>query len=81
MFSYKPRGVCSTRIDLDIQDGIIRSCQFTGGCKGNLAGISQLIVGMPIDEVISRCKGIPCQGTTSCPDQLAHALEAYKASR
>ena len=81
MFTYKPHGVCSSRIDLDIRDGVIRSCKFTGGCKGNLGGISRLIEGMSIDDVIARCKGVPCQGTTSCPDQLAQALEAYRAQQ
>ena len=80
-YHYKTRGVCSRAIDIELNGDIIKSVKFTGGCKGNLGGISRLIEGMSIDDVIARCKGVPCQGTTSCPDQLAQALEAYKAQQ
>lgn len=73
---YLPKGVCSKEIDIETTDGIIKSVAFTGGCNGNLKGISSLIEGMKIEDAISKLKGIQCGGNpTSCPDQLATALE------
>lgn len=73
---YKTKGTCSTMIDVELKDGVIDSVKFTGGCNGNLQGISALVKGMKPEEVISRLKGIRCGfKPTSCPDQLAHALE------
>lgn len=73
---YKTKGTCSTAIDVELKDGVIDSVQFTGGCNGNLQGISALVKGMTPEEAISRLKGIRCGfKSTSCPDQLAHALE------
>lgn len=73
---YKTKGTCSTAIDVELKDGVIDSVQFTGGCNGNLQGISALVKGMTPEEAISRLKGIRCGfKPTSCPDQLAHALE------
>ena len=73
---YKTKGTCSTMIDVELKDGVIDSVKFTGGCNGNLQGISALVKGMKPEEAISRLKGIRCGfKTTSCPDQLAHALE------
>ena len=73
---YKTKGTCSTMIDVELKDGVIDSVQFTGGCNGNLQGISALVRGMKPEEAISRLKGIRCGfKPTSCPDQLAHALE------
>ena len=73
---YKTKGTCSTMIDVELKDGVIDSVKFTGGCNGNLQGISALVKGMKPDEAISRLKGIRCGfKPTSCPDQLAHALE------
>lgn len=73
---YKTRGTCSTSIDVELKDGVIDSVKFTGGCNGNLQGISALVKGMKPEEAISRLKGIRCGfKPTSCPDQLAHALE------
>ena len=73
---YKTKGTCSTMIDVELKDGVIDSVQFTGGCNGNLQGISALVKGMKPEEAISRLKGIRCGfKSTSCPDQLAHALE------
>lgn len=73
---YKTKGTCSTMIDVELKDGVIDSVQFTGGCNGNLQGISALVKGMKPEEAISRLKGIRCGfKPTSCPDQLAHALE------
>ena len=82
-FDYKPQGVCARNIHLDLSDdgNKVMGVEFTGGCDGNLKAISKLVEGMSIDDVIARCKGVPCQGTTSCPDQLAQALEAYKAQQ
>lgn len=73
---YKTKGTCSTSIDVELKDGVIDSVKFTGGCNGNLQGISSLVKGMKPEEAISRLKGIRCGfKPTSCPDQLAHALE------
>lgn len=73
---YKTKGTCSTMIDVKLKDGVIDSVKFTGGCNGNLQGISALVKGMKPEEAISRLKGIRCGfKPTSCPDQLAHALE------
>ncbi len=73
---YKTKGTCSTMIDVELKDGVIDSVKFTGGCSGNLQGISALVKGMKPEEAISRLKGIRCGfKPTSCPDQLAHALE------
>lgn len=75
-YTYYPTGTCSRQIDLEIVDDIIKDVKFTGGCNGNLKGISALVKGMNVDDAIAKCKGITC-GTkaTSCPDQLAHALK------
>ena len=76
---YKTSGTCSSSIDFGIEDNTIQSVAFTGGCNGNLQGISSLVRGMNIDDAISKLKGIKCgMKSTSCPDQLAKALEAYK---
>ena len=73
---YKTKGTCSTSIDVELKDGVIDSVKFTGGCNGNLQGISALVKGMKPEEAISRLKGIRCGfKPTSCPDQLAHALD------
>ena len=73
---YQPKGVCSTSIDIDLDNGIIQSVSFTGGCNGNLQGISKLVEGMDAKDAIQRLKGIRCGfKSTSCPDQLAQALE------
>lgn len=77
---YKTKGTCSTSIDVELKDGVIDSVKFTGGCNGNLQGISALVKGMKPEEAISRLKGIRCSfKPTSCPDQLAHALEEMTA--
>ena len=76
---YKPQGVCSQLINIEVEGDVIKSVQFTGGCHGNLQGISSLVKGMKIDDAISRLKGIRCGfKSTSCPDQLARALESMK---
>lgn len=73
---YRPSGVCSKQIQFDIEDNKVKNVQFTGGCSGNLQGISRLVEGMDVKEAISRIEGIHCGfKSTSCPDQLAQALK------
>ena len=79
-YTYRPRGVCSQLMEVEVEDGKIRRVQVLGGCDGNLQGISRRVVGMDVDEAISRMEGIRCGGKpTSCPDQLAQALKACRA--
>ena len=75
MYVYKTKGVCSSEIQIEVNNGIVESVKFVGGCRGNTQGVAALAVGRKVEDVISVCKGIECRGTTSCPDQLAHALE------
>lgn len=79
-YVYTPKGVCSRQMIIKVnEDGIIESVQIIGGCDGNTQGVSRLAEGMHIDKVISLLKGIDCKGRgTSCPDQLAIALEEIK---
>ncbi len=78
-FSYTPSGVCSVNIEFEVEDDIVKNVKFTRGCNGNTQGIAKLAEGMNIDEVIKRLKGTDCNGRgTSCPDQLARALELSK---
>ncbi len=75
-FSYTTRGVCSRKIDFDIENGIVKNVRFTSGCNGNTQGVARLVEGMTTEEVIRRLKGVDCGGRgTSCPDQLATAIE------
>ena len=75
-YEYKTKGTCSSRILFDIEDGKLRNVEYIGGCSGNLQGIGRLVEGMPVNEVIARLRGIRCgYKPTSCPDQLAIALE------
>lgn len=79
MYSYKTSGVCSSTINLEIEDNIIKNVEFVGGCSGNLQGIGSLVKGMSVDEVITKLQGIDCRSRgTSCPDQLSKALTAWK---
>ena len=78
MTTYKTRGVCSRAIEFEIENDVVSACKFIGGCTGNTQGVAALVIGMPVDEAIKRLKGIQCRGGTSCPDQLAIALEQYK---
>lgn len=81
-YRYKPEGVCSTEMIFEIEDDIIKSLEVVRGCDGNLKGIAKLVTGLKIDEVISKLKGIECGfKDTSCPDQIAKALEQYKSSK
>ena len=79
---YTTSGTCSSAINLEVEGDIIKSVSFTGGCNGNLQGISRLVEGMKVEDAISRLKGIRCGfKNTSCPDQLARALESLEAAK
>ena len=76
MYKYKTKGTCSSEIDFEIENNKIKSVTFKGGCNGNLQGISSLVEGMDVSDVIKRLEGTNCNGRgTSCPDQLAKALK------
>lgn len=78
---YKTSGVCSTEINFEIEDNIIKSVSFKGGCSGNSKGISRLVAGMTVDEVIKKLEGTKCEfRPTSCPDQLSKALKEWRNS-
>ena len=78
-YRYIPKGVCSQELIFNIEDGVVKDLKVIGGCSGNLQGISKLIVGLKIDEVIEKLRGIKCGfKSTSCPDQISRALEEYK---
>ena len=80
MAVYKTKGVCSRSIEFEIENDTVKSVKFNGGCNGNTQGIASLVKGMKVDEVIARLKGTDWNGRgTSCPDQLARALEEAKA--
>ena len=73
---YKTRGTCSTQIDIEVDGDIIKSVKFTGGCNGNLQGVSRLVEGMKAEDAIAKLRGIKCGfKPTSCPDQLSYAIE------
>ena len=79
-FEYKTRGTCASKIIFQMEDGIVSDVRFIGGCSGNTQGVSALVNGMTVDEVIAKLQGIRCgMKATSCPDQLAQALIAAKA--
>lgn len=77
METYITHGTCSRKINFEVEDGVIKSCEFIGGCTGNTQGIASLVIGMKIEDVIARTEGIICRSGTSCPDQLAKALKQY----
>ncbi len=80
--TYTPHGVCSRKIDIEIEDGIIKDASFLGGCSGNTQGLCALLRGMSIEDAINRLQGIKCgPRATSCPDQLSKALEEYIANK
>ncbi|MCL2842977.1 MAG: TIGR03905 family TSCPD domain-containing protein [Oscillospiraceae bacterium] len=75
-YTYQTQGVCSRTMRISVEDGIITQLQVDGGCDGNLSGISRLVAGMPVEEVIARLEGVRCDDKpSSCPDQLARALK------
>ena len=76
MYNYRTKGTCSSNIELEVEDGIIKDIAFWGGCNGNLQGISKLVIGQRAEDVIPKIEGIRCgYKNTSCPDQLAKALK------
>ena len=78
-YTYRPRGVCSQQMAIDIANGKVTGLKVLGGCSGNLQGIAKLVEGMDVDDVIARLEGIHCGfKSTSCPDQLAKALREIK---
>lgn len=78
-YRFTPQGVCSTQIIVEVEDGIIKKLTVENGCHGNLQGISKLVEGMKVEDVIKRLEGIDCRGRgTSCPDQIAKMLKNIK---
>ncbi len=76
--TYQPKGVCAVRLEFDVEDGVVKNISFLGGCDGNHKGIAALAEGMTPEEAAKRLRGITCgRRTTSCPDQLAVALEEF----
>lgn len=81
MVEFKTKGTCSRAIQFEVEDNVITSCRFIGGCMGNTQGVARLVEGMKVDDAIAKLSGIDCGGRgTSCPDQLARALSQYKAT-
>jgi uncharacterized protein (TIGR03905 family) len=77
-YVYQPHDVCSNNFEFMIEDDTIKAVKITGGCPGNLVGISNIMIGMKVDDVIERFRGVKCgQRITSCPDQIALALADY----
>lgn len=75
---YRTKGTCAMEINYEVEDGIVTALSFMGGCNGNLKGISSLVVGMKVEDVIEKLEGTTCGfKSTSCPDQLAKALKEY----
>lgn len=75
MKTYKTQGTCSRAIEYEVSDGVLTACRFVGGCPGNTQGVAKLAVGRKVKDVVELLKGIQCRNGTSCPDQLARALE------
>lgn len=80
MFTYSTTGTCSRQIQFEVIDNKLHNVRFAGGCNGNLQGVSRLVEGRDLDEVIALLEGVQCRNNTSCPDQLAQAVKAYKKS-
>ena len=81
-YVYYPKGVCSIKMIFNIDGDIIKNLKIIGGCPGNTVGVSKLVEGKSIDEVIKLLKGIPCGNKgTSCPDQISIALKEYKEKK
>lgn len=81
-YTYKTKGTCSTKIELELEGDVVHNVKFTGGCNGNLQAIPKLVEGLTVAQVVDKISGISCNGrATSCGDQLARACqEAYTAS-
>ena len=77
MNTYVPHGVCSRKINYEIENGKITKCEFIGGCAGNTQGVARLVIGLTPEQVIEKLDGITCRGNTSCPDQLSKAMKEY----
>ncbi len=80
MKTYQTQGVCSQAVQYEINDGVLTACRFIGGCPGNTQGVARLAVGRRVEDVIALLKGVQCRNGTSCPDQLARALEGELAA-
>ncbi len=81
-FTYRTKGVCSSAIDICIEDGVIQQVKYHGGCSGNTQGVAALVAGMTVEDAINRLSGIRCGfKSTSCPDQLSLALREYLAKK
>lgn len=79
-YTYKTKGTCSRQMTVEVEEGIIKNVNIVGGCMGNIEGMTRLVIGRPVDEIIGLLKGVQCgMRGTSCPDQLARALEEMKA--
>lgn len=76
MKTYKTQGTCASAINYEVTDGIVTACEIVDGCPGNTQGVAKLVVGRKVEDVIATLKGIQCRNGTSCPDQLARALES-----
>ena len=77
---YKTKGTCSRMVTVEVEDGVVTDCTFIGGCSGNTQGVASLVKGMNVKDAIAKMKGIKCGfKDTSCPDQLARALEEISA--
>lgn len=81
MYRYKTRGTCASAIEIEAEGDVVTEVRFVEGCAGNTQGVASLAKGMKIGELVGRLKGIQCRGKTSCPDQLARALEAMIQER
>ena len=80
--TYQTKGVCSRKIEIDIENGIVEKVEYLGGCSGNTQGVAALVRGMKVEEAIERLAGIRCgMKTTSCPDQLSEALREYLSKK
>jgi len=80
-YTYKTKGTCSRQMTVEVEEGIIKNVNIVGGCMGNIEGMTRLVIGRPVDEIIGLLKGVQCgMRGTSCPDQLARALEEMKAN-
>ena len=76
MKTFRTQGTCARAINYEVVGGIVTACEFVGGCPGNTQGVAKLVVGRKVEDVIEMLKGIQCRNGTSCPDQLAQALES-----